>query len=130
VDASAVVVKPIEELASPPDGSVTVDGRAIPMPVGTFPIQDAEKVTGALNPLTEFTVTAVALFRPGVVETVSDVGVIVKSPMLTGAGTAGVTGTMGVTGAGTANVPPIPPIATGMVVVWERTPLVAIITRS
>ena len=119
MDESAVVVKPIGELASPPDGGVTVGGRVIPMPEGAFPTQDAEKVTGALNPLTEFTVTAAALFRPGVVETVSAVGVTVKSPMFTGAGTAGVTG------ANTANVPAI---ATGIVVVWVSIPLDAVTT--
>jgi len=113
-------VKPIGELASPPTGGVTVGGRVIPMPVGAFPTQEAEKVTGALNPLTEFTVTALALFRPGVVETVSDVGLIVKSPPLTGTGTAGVTG------ARTANVPAI---ATGIAVVWVSMPLDAVTTR-
>ena len=120
LDESAVVVKPIGELASPPIGGVTVGGSVIPMPVGAFPTQEAEKVTGALNPLTEFTVTAVALFRPGVVETVSDVGAIVKSPPYTGAGTAGVTG---------ARIANVPAIVTGIVVMWVSIPLDAVTTR-
>ena len=118
LDESAVVVKPIGELASPPAGGVTVGGSVIPMPVGAFPTHDAEKATGALNPLTEFTVTAVALFSPGVVETVSDVGAIEKSPPFIG--------TAGVTGARTANVPAI---ATGIVVVWESIPFDAVTKR-
>jgi hypothetical protein len=50
VEANAVVVNSIGELASPPTGGVTDCGRMMAIPVGAFPTHDAEKVTGELNP--------------------------------------------------------------------------------
>jgi len=64
----------------------------MPMPVGTFPTQDTAKETDALKPPSEFTIKLVPPLDPGIVETVSAVGVIAKSPTLivvTGARTAG-----------------------------------------
>jgi len=75
---------------------MTVCGRLMAMPVGAFPTQEVEKVTGALNPPREFTKTLVPALSPGIVETVSEVGVTEKS---------GITAGAGATGARTASVP-------------------------
>ena len=69
------------------------------MPVGAFPTQEVEKVTGALNPPREFTTTPVPVLSPGIVETVSEVGVTEKPP--------GIIAGAGATGARTASVPEI-----------------------
>jgi hypothetical protein len=79
VDAIEVVVNPIGELASPPAGGVTDCGRFTPIPVGALPTHETEKVTRALNPPCEFTITLVPPLSPGIVETVSEDGVIEKS---------------------------------------------------
>ena len=67
-------------------------------PVGALPTQEAEKVTGELNPRSELTTTVVPALSPRMVETVSEVGVTEKSGIISGAGA---------TGARTANVPEI-----------------------
>ena len=43
---------------------MTVWGMVMPMPVGAFPTQEAEKITGELNPPTELTITVVDPLRP------------------------------------------------------------------
>jgi hypothetical protein len=92
VDAIAVVVNPIGELASPPAGGVTDCGMLTAMPVGALPIQDVEKVTGALKPSYEFTIMLIPTLSPGVVETVSEEELTTKSDAVavTGASTDGV----------------------------------------
>jgi hypothetical protein len=92
VDANAVVVNSIGELASPPTGGVTDCGRMMPIPVGAFPTQEAEKVTGELNPPTLLTTMLLSPFSPGITDTVSVEGVTEKSVggVKTGASTAGV----------------------------------------
>jgi len=92
VDANAVVVNSIGELASPPTGGVTDCGRMMPIPVGAFPTQEAEKVTGELNPPKEFTTTLLSPLSPGITDTVSADGLTAKSVggVKTGASTAGV----------------------------------------
>jgi len=89
VDAVALVVNSIGELASPPAGGVTVCGTLTLMPVGALPTQETEKVTGELNPLSELTTTLVPALRPGMVETVSEDGVTEKSGNIAGAGARG-----------------------------------------
>jgi hypothetical protein len=64
VDPVGVVVKLTDELPAPPGGGVTVWGMVMPMPVGALPTQEAEKVTGELNPPTELTITVVDPLRP------------------------------------------------------------------
>ena len=64
VEPVGVVVKPTDELPAPPGGGVTVCGIVIPIPVGASPTQEAEKVTGELNPPTELTITSVDPLRP------------------------------------------------------------------
>jgi len=98
VDAVAVVVNSIGELASPPAGGVTVCGTLTLMPVGALPTQDTENVTGELKPPREFTTIEVPPLRPGMVETVSEDGATEKSGIIAGAGA---------TGARTVNVPEI-----------------------
>jgi hypothetical protein len=98
VEAMEVVVNWIGELASPPAGGVTVCGMLTLMPVGALPSQETEKVTGELNPPTEFTTTDVPPLTPETVDTVSEVGVTEKSGIIAGEG---------VTGARTASVPSI-----------------------
>jgi hypothetical protein len=65
-----VVVNEIGEAAWPPESGVTVCGRLIATPVGAFPTQETEKVTGALKLPREFTTTLVPTLSPGSVETV------------------------------------------------------------
>ena len=98
VDAIAVVVNSIGELASPPAGGVTLCGMLTLMPVGAAPTQETEKVTAELNPPMELTTTEVPPLSPGIVDTVSEVVVSEKSGIMAGAG---------VTGARTASVPEI-----------------------
>lgn len=64
VDAIEVVMKPTDELPTPPGGGVTVCGSVMLMPVGALPTQEAEKVTGELKPPTELTTTSVDPLRP------------------------------------------------------------------
>ena len=64
VDPVGVVVKLTDELPAPPGGGVTVCGIVMPIPVGAFPTQEAEKVTGELKPPTESTITFVDPLRP------------------------------------------------------------------
>lgn len=64
VEPVGVVAKLTDELAVPPGGGDTVCGIVIPIPVGAFSTQDAEKVTGELNPPTESTITFVEPLRP------------------------------------------------------------------
>ena len=104
---SAVVVKAMGELASPPVGGVTVSGTNTAMPVGALPTQDTEKDTGELNPPSEFTMTLVPLDNPEVVDTVSTEGVIEKSPSF-------------------SIVPGAMPIMMGISVELETAPLVAV----
>jgi hypothetical protein len=104
VDAIAVVVNSIGELASPPGGGVTVCGMLTLMPVGALPTHETEKLTGELKLPRELTVTEVPASSPGMVDTVSDVGVTEKSGIIAGEG---------VTGARTATVPS-PSIMTGI----------------
>ena len=111
-------MNPIGELASPPEGGVTLGGKFIPIPEGALPTQAAENVIGELNPFTDCAVTEVPPLSPGMVDTVSDVGVRLKSGPLTA--------TTGVTGASTTGAPAI---TTGIVVVWTITPLDAVTTR-
>jgi len=119
VEASGVVVKLMGELASPPAGGVTVCGSVTAIPVGAFPTHEAEKITGELKLPREFTVTEVPPLSPGIVETVSEVGVTEKSGM--NAGVAAL-----ITGARTVGWPAI---ATSISVEWETTPFDAV-TRS
>jgi len=118
VEAVDVVVNPMGELASPPEGGVTLGGRFIPIPDGALPTHAAENVIGALNPFIDCTATEVPPPSPGIVDTVSDVGVMLKSGPFTA--------TAGVTGASTTGAPAI---TTGIVVVWTTTPLDAVTTR-
>jgi len=118
VEASGVVVKLMGELASPPAGGVTVCGSVTAIPVGSFPTQEAEKITGELKLPREFTVTELPPFSPGIVETVSEVGATEKSGMYTGAN--------GVTGARTVGWPAI---ATSISVEGETTPFDAVTIR-
>jgi hypothetical protein len=64
VEPVEVVVNPRVELAVPPGGGVTACGIVMPMPVGALPTHEVEKVTGELNPPTEFTSTVVDVLRP------------------------------------------------------------------
>jgi len=118
VEARAVVVNWIGELASPPAGGVTVCGTLTLTPVGAAPTQETLKLTGALKLPMEFTVREVPALRPGIVDTVSEVGATEKSGSIWGAGD---------TGARTATVPP--PIRTRIWVEWETALFVAV-TRS
>ena len=113
-----MVVKESGELASPPTGGVTVCGTFTPIPVGAAPTQDTAKLTGLLNPPSEFTITLVPPLIPGIVDTVSADGLMEKSPPFTGV--------TGVTGARTVGVLPI---MTGISVEWEITPFVAVTSR-
>jgi len=92
VGANAVVVNSMGELASPPTGGVTDCGRMMPIPVGAFPTQEAEKVTGELNPPRLFTTMLLSPLSPGITETVSVDGLTEKSVggVKMGARTAGV----------------------------------------
>ena len=92
VEANAVVVNSIGELASPRTGGVTDCGRMMPIPVGAFPTQEAEKVTGELNPPRLFTTILLSPLSPGITDTVSEDGLTAKSEggVNTGARTAGV----------------------------------------
>ncbi len=84
------------------------------MPVGAFPTQDVEKATGELNPPTELTITFVEALRPGMTETVAELGAMLKS------------GAAAATGAKTEGVPAI---ATLISVVCETAPSVAVTAR-
>ena len=110
-----MVVNWIGELASPPARGVTVCGIATLTSLGAVPTQETEKTTGALNPPIEFTVTDVPAFNPGIVEMVSDVDATEKSGKIWGV--------VGVTGART---PTVPETTTGIWVMWETTPFVAV----
>jgi len=90
VEAVEVVVNSIGELAAPLGGGVTVWGTATLMPVGALPTHEVEKLTGELKLPKELITTLVDELRPGVTETVPEVGAISKSGTLTGARTAGV----------------------------------------
>ena len=72
IDAVAAVVNAIAELASPRGGGVTVCGILIVTPVGAAPSHDAEKLTGELNPPSEFTIIEVPPLRPGITATVAE----------------------------------------------------------
>lgn len=109
-----MVVNWIGELASPPAGGVTVCSRLTLTPVGAVPTQETEKMTGALNSPLEFTVTDVPASKPGIVETVSEVGATEKSGKSCGA----------VTGARTASVSDT---STGIWLVCETAPFQAVI---
>ena len=64
VAAVPVVVMPTVVLAVFPEGGVTGWGRVRLTPVGVLPTQAAEKATGELNSLMEFTITLVEVLRP------------------------------------------------------------------
>jgi len=79
------------------------------------PTHEVEKITGALNPPSEFTTTLVPPLSPGIVDTVDVSGRIEKSE--------GRIATAGATGANTVRVLPR---MTGISVEWEMTPFVAV----
>ena len=99
------------ELPSPPSGGVTVCGMVTATPVGAFPTQEVEKVTGELNPPTELTMMFVDALRPGITETVEVLGATLKS------GAAAATG---------AKTDGVPAITTLISVVCETEPPVAV----
>ena len=70
IDAAEVVVIAIGELAAPPGGGVMGDGNAKVIPDGAFPIQEAVKVTGPLNPPVEVTTIVAELLSPSIIGTV------------------------------------------------------------
>ena len=109
VDAIEVVVKPTDELPTPPAGGVKVCRRVMLMPVGTLPTQEAEKVTGELNPPTELTTTSVDPLKPWMTETATELGAIVKSgaTAATGASTDGVAATMTLISVECETCPPV-----------------------
>jgi len=114
VDPVEVVVKLTGELPVPPGGGVTVCGIVTPIPVGLFPTQEVENVTGELNPPTELTITFVDPLRPGMTETVAELGAMLKS------GAAAATG---------AKTDGVPAIAMLISVVCETVPPVAVTAR-
>jgi hypothetical protein len=79
VEAADVVVIPIGELAAPPGGGVIGEGKAKLTPDGAFPIHEAVKVTGALNPPVEVTIIVDELLSPSTIETDDEAAVIEKS---------------------------------------------------